>query len=287
MMKKRFLKYDKTKWKEVPVAEVNTLQLFITNKCNLRCKACFNKHNLGKGEMTVGEYLGHVSKYKDEIRKIVLMGGEPTLFKQLPAIIAINQSLGLKTTIYTNGANLEILEGINTDRVKVRVGVMGAYSSEKPLSMVHRTKLPLEVVYMVRADNTKEIMAAAKMAEKEFNCKTFFISSIRDIADTESYWEDNEGTVPNEEYFEIVQDFLEEYKGNLNIDISKRAVMKSKYEGAAKTCRFGNIFPDGSKIQCPFDIALKKECKELQFGKRKCRHDELCILRKISLRKIT
>ena len=98
---------------------------------------------------------------------------------------------------------------------RLRVGVMGAYASEKPLSMVHRTKMPLEVVYMVRADNVGEIMAAANMAEKEFNCNKFFISSIRDIADTKNYWEDNEGTVPNEEYLEIVQKFLDEYKALL------------------------------------------------------------------------
>ncbi len=286
-IEKKFLRYNKSKWKEISVKEVNTLQVFITNKCNLRCKACFYKHKLGKKEIHIKGYLEHVSGYSKKIKKVVILGGEPTLYKKLPNLIRVNQCLGLKTTIYTNGFNLKILNNIDMIDTKLRIGVYGAYKSEKPLSQVYRTRQPVTIVYMLRKDNVDELMAAAKMAESDFNCKNFFISSIRDIADTKSYWEDNEETLPNEKYFKVVQDFLEQYKGQLNIHISKRGVIKSKYELKTDKCRFGNVFPDGKKVRCPFDISLDKTCKRLSFGKVKCNKDNLCLLRKMVLQKIT
>src|SRR3989338_5857008 len=138
MHQKQFLKYDEALWQESPVIEENTLQLFITNKCNLRCKGCFYAHNLGKDEMSFEVYKSHILKHKDAVKKVTLLGGEPTLHSQLPQMIAFNQSLNLKTTVYTNGFHLENLGGISLAGVKIRIGVHGTYSSEKPLENVHK-----------------------------------------------------------------------------------------------------------------------------------------------------
>jgi len=50
------LQYDQSKWQELIPRPVNTLQLFITNKCNNRCKACFYAHKLGSEEMSFDDY---------------------------------------------------------------------------------------------------------------------------------------------------------------------------------------------------------------------------------------
>ncbi|MFH1456146.1 MAG: radical SAM protein [archaeon] len=281
---KKYLDYSIKYWKEIPTKPVNTLQFFITNQCNLRCKACFYAHKLGKKEMSFKDYSDYITKYEKNIDKIIILGGEPTLHKDLPIMIKLNQNLKLKTTVYTNGFNLKNLENINLNNVTIRIGVYGSKSSEKPLNKI-KTKLPVTIVYMLRKDNVKELMETAKIAEKKFNCKDFYISSIRDISITGNYWHDTKDTISNDEYFKIVQDFIQKYKGKLNLHIALRGVIKSKIEPKTKCCRFGNIFPDKTIIQCPLDISLKKTTKKLNYGKNKCNKDKRCILRKMILQR--
>jgi len=282
------LKYGKTKWKEVGAKHVNTLQFFITNKCNLKCKACFYAHKIGKEEMTFKEYRRYISDYINRIDKVVLLGGEPTLYSDLEKLIDYNQRIGLKTTIYTNGAYLERLENINLKDTKIRLGVYGAYKSEKPLAKVPKTNVPLTVVYMLRRNNVDELMKTAKMAEKRFNCKSFFISSIRDITRTQDFWKDTKDTLPLEEYYKVVQEFMKNYKGGLEkIHISKRTVITpGKRFKTVDRCRFGNIFPDGKKIICPLDISRRVYSKKLIFGERKCNKNKDCIMAKVVLKRI-
>ena len=300
------LEYDESRWEELIPAPVNTLQLFITNRCNNRCKGCFYAHSLGSDEMKFEDYKKTILKYAHSISKVVLLGGEPTLHKDLCKMIKLNTILGLKTTVYTNGINIKALENIDLANTTIRVGVYGAEISEKPLSKVPATGLPVTVVYMLRKDNVDELMKTALMAEKRFNCQAFYISSIRDIAATHDYWKDTEETLPLEEYFEVVQSFVKNYTGNIKkIHIARRGVIETKKKAllAPRHCRFGNIFPDTSKqklagpgkqsfpdskkIICPLDISKKAYSPELCFRTRKCNKHNECILQKIVLQRKT
>lgn len=267
---------------------VNTLQLFITNRCNLRCKGCFYEHKLGKEEMSFEEYRVYVNKYKDDVKKIILLGGEPTKHNELGRMIEFNSNIGLKTTVYTNGFDLKRLEDMDITGVTIRVGVYGSISSEKPLSRVPRTKLPLDMVYMLRKDNVGELKEVARIAENEFDCRGFYISSIRDIAVTHDFWKDTDETLPLNEYCRVIQDFVDDYSGKIKkLNISRRGVLYTENtDDSVNCCRFGNIFPDGEKIICPFDISKKIISGELVFGKRQCNKNSSCLLRKIVLERI-
>jgi MoaA/NifB/PqqE/SkfB family radical SAM enzyme len=288
-MKKQFiLDYDKEKWEEKITQPVNTLQLFITNRCNLRCRGCFYKHKLGSKEISLEEYKKYIDEYKDKVQKIILLGGEPTLHKNLKEMIDYNNSLNLKTTVYTNGVNLNALEKANLSKTTVRIGVYGSTKSEKPLFTIKKTPLKVMIVYMLRKDNIDQLEETAKMAEK-FNCEDFYISSIRDIHETKSYWIDTPETIPFEEYFKIIQSFVNNYTGKIKrIHISRRAVIKTKNQEKyplQEKCRFGNLFPTGEKIICPFDISLSKTSDKLIFNERMCNKNTGCgcILQKIVL----
>ena len=285
----KILKYDKTKWEETVSKPVNTLQVFITNKCNMRCKACFYAHDIGKEEISFGRYRKKLLKYMYQIDKVILLGGEPTLYKDINKVIALNTKLALKTTVYTNGSNIKILEKSDLSKTTIRIGVYGAKLSEKPLSKVPKTPLPVTIVYMLRKDNVKELMETAKMAEKKFNCQGFYISSIRDITVTQDYWKDTKETLPLDEYFAVVQRFINDYKGDIEkIHIARRGIIRTKSKPLPiNKCRFGNIFPDGKKIICPLDISKKVYTGELKFDERRCNKNNECILQKIVLRKIT
>jgi len=283
------LEYDTNKWREIFSQPVNTLQVFITNKCNMRCKACFYAHNIGREEISLQEYKKILLKYMYNIDKVILLGGEPTLYRNINKVIALNTKLAIKTTVYTNGSNLKILEKADLSKTKIRIGVYGAYKSEKPLQKVPKTNLPVTIVYMLRKDNVKELMKTAKMAEKKFNCQGFYISSIRDITVTNDYWKDTEETLPLDEYSGVIQRFINNYRGNIRkIHIAKRGIIKTKNKPfLTPKCRFGNIFPDKKKIICPLDISKKIYTDKLIFNQRKCNKNDKCILQKIVLERIT
>jgi organic radical activating enzyme len=287
-LEKHKLRYDSNVWRELTAEPVNTLQLFITNRCNLRCKGCFYQHKLGKEDMPFEDYKKYVKKYKDQVKKVIILGGEPTLHEDLNKMIEFNQSHSLKTTIYTNGFNLETLEDIDLSNVCIRLGVYGSYSSEKPILKVKRAKIPLEIVYMLRKNNVKELKETSRIAEREFDCKGFYISSIRDIAQTHDYWKDTSETLSLDRYAEVIQNFIDDYtRGIRKIHISRRGVIYTdKTDDFTNCCRFGNIFPGGEKIICPFDISKKILSPELLFNERQCNKSSSCLLRKIVLERI-
>ena len=285
-MHQHTLFYDKKRWKETITKPVNTLQIFITNKCNMNCKSCFYAHKLGKEELSIEEYKRLVSKYKKKVKKVIILGGEPTLYKDLSKAIDFNTKQGLKTTIYTNGTNIKILENVDLSKTTVRIGVYGAEKTEKPLIKVPKTNIPVTIVYMLRKNNVNELMKTANISEKRFNCQGFYISSIRDISITQNYWEDTKETLLLKDYFQVVQNFIKNYKGNIpKIHIAGRGIITGKKVKINK-CRFGNIFPDKKKIICPLDISKKSYTNKLMFNQRKCNKNKECILQKIVLKRI-
>ena len=284
---KLLLRYDRDKWEEKTADPVNTLQMFITNRCNKRCNGCFYAHKLGVDEMSVDTYKRHLDEHLGDVDRITLLGGEPTIHRDLGELLDFNRSLGLKTTIYTNGFDLERLEDMDMSDVSLRVGVYGATSSEKPLTDVQKTSLPMYLVYMLRRDNVDELAATAEMGESEFDCKAFYISSIRDIEATQDFWKDTGETLPMSEYFEIVQDFVSGYDGEIpELHIARRGIIFTDNTTVeTPNCRFGNIFPDGEKIICPLDISKKITTPKLVFNKRPCNKNDNCILRKVVLKR--
>lgn len=285
----KYLDYNPSHWKEINPQISTTLQVFITNKCNLRCKACFYQHKLGKNEMSLEDYKKIILEYRPKIQKVILLGGEPTLHKDINKMIAFNTLVGLKTTIYTNGINLKVLENASLLRTTVRVGVYGIESSERPITRLPKTTLPITIAYMLRKDNIDELEAAALYAETNFNCKSLFISSIRDIEVTQDFWKDTDDTLSLEEYHSSVQKFLRSYAGSLKrIHISRRGIIKPYLvqKDPVTHCRFGNIFPDNQKIICPFDISRKIYTDKLHFNERKCNKCDECLLQKVVLENV-
>lgn len=256
----------------------NTLQLFITNRCNKRCKGCFYADMLSSEHMGFDLYKKLLNEYAKKLSatKVVLLGGEPTLHPQLRDFVAEAAGRGLLVTVYTNGANLQALDGCVGDGVAVRIGVLGHRRSEKPLAEIAPPGYPVSVVYMLRRDNLDELDATAADAEARFDCRYFMLSSIRDIAKTGSYWEDTPETLPNDEYKAETLRFLDRYRGGLDVHVANRGV----FDGCGHDrCRFLNLYPDGSCTLCPFDISLGVKDDPENFGRR-CRKHRECLLQK-------
>ena len=84
--------------------------------------------------------------------------------------------------------------------------------------------------------------------------------------------------------FDVAKEFVVSYKGNLKeLQISIRGDMEVE-GGDMNSCRFVNIFPNGDKIICPFDISnnvIEKE--DFLFPDRLCNKNHKCLLQKIIL----
>jgi pyruvate formate lyase activating enzyme len=72
---------------------------------------------LGGGEdlIDIEEALAYIAKRKQVLGGVVLSGGEPLLYSDLPAVITKIKSLGLAVKLDTNGTNPLMLEKICSD----------------------------------------------------------------------------------------------------------------------------------------------------------------------------
>lgn len=276
------LKYDPTKWEEVPPKYVNTLQVFITTRCNLRCPECFVLDELGNREMSLAQYKAIVLKYADQIEKILLSGGEPTLHRNIREIIEFNHSLGKRTTIYSNGARLDRLRGIPLEGLSVRVSVFGLDSGVKALrDLEPYDHLPVMFTYMLKPDNVDQLLEIAYIMEYEYHSTDLLISSVlgRD------YWTVYDYTLPLDEYARVVNEFVAQYDGYMTLHIATRGVLRGKYtDTIPNTCRFGNVLMD-KLIQCPYDIERDLRTDEIRFGEITCNKNDKCLLAKITLKR--
>ena len=64
----------------------SSLLLFITGRCNLKCKNCFSSTTRNTIEMDL-ENISKIINSNQNFKKIDLMGGEPLLHKQISEII--------------------------------------------------------------------------------------------------------------------------------------------------------------------------------------------------------
>lgn len=276
---------------------VNTLQVFITNRCDRRCRGCFYDRRLGSGDISIEQYREIVDEWGRDAEKVILLGGEPSLHASLGEMVAYNDSRGLRTTVYTNGIGVPALNEIHDScpSLTTRIGVLGLVDSEKPLLGIEAPRSGF-VVYMLRADNLMELIPAALHAKREMGVDDFMVSSIRDIATTGDFWLDTDETISVEQYAHEAQK-LAFILGSLpdvprRLHVSRRGYFSG--DGEWPTCRFFNVFPDGTHIICPLDISLDVRHEgDYTFGVRacnKCRHEVTgsggCLLQKLVLERV-
>ena len=284
------MKFPWHKYNELELERRNTLQVFITNRCNLNCSGCFARNMMeDKQHISLEEYRTVLVEFiRKGGKQINLLGGEPFLHPNLKEILKLNEKFKIKTTIYTNGYFLNQLTKKDLCNAKLRVSIYSK-NKNKGVENIPKTDLKFDANFMVSAITTvEELLECADYVEKNCDCKTFFISSIRELDNPrQEFFDDTKITMPVIKYKELVHDFLKKYDGNLRIDISKRGVFESAKTLPDTKCRFANYFIGGKIIQCPFDIANQKFQNGYEFNIRPCQHNNTCLMSKIVLEKIT
>ncbi|MDR0636073.1 MAG: anaerobic ribonucleoside-triphosphate reductase activating protein [Treponema sp.] len=90
--------------------------------CNLRCPWCQNRelaltsNTPNKAFISPDQALRHIEKRRAVLGGVVLSGGEPTLYRGLPALITRIKALGLLVKLDTNGTTPYVLETLFSQR---------------------------------------------------------------------------------------------------------------------------------------------------------------------------
>lgn len=284
------MKFPWHKYEELPLERRNTLQVFITNECNLRCKGCFARYVMKDGNkyMDFEEYEKVVSRFLDKRGKqINIMGGEPLMHPMLEDFLTLNQEKGIKTTIYTNGYFMNRYSERQFHGAKLRVSVYCQEGKVKSVEKLPRTDTEFDPNFMVTKNSkVEELLESAEYLERNFNSKVFFIFSMRELDNPrQEFFDDTENTMPVIEYKELVHNFMTRYKGNMDIHVSKRGVFESTKTLPDRKCRFANYFIGGKIIQCPYDIVNLKFQDDYEFGKRNCQQNNTCLMSKVIYRR--
>ncbi len=83
-------------------------------KCNLRCKECYNLKQVTDPSICVGEAREIITSELTPLHDaIVFLGGEPTVHPDLAALVTKVKEKGLKVKIYTNGLNPDVIQDLN------------------------------------------------------------------------------------------------------------------------------------------------------------------------------
>lgn len=100
------------------------IQFYPTMRCNLSCDFCFNKSMPSCDDITFRNFKNIADKLANlNIRAIDIMGGEPTLHKDIIPIIEYASEKKFQINLSSNGLNSEILSEIIINFKRVNVGL--------------------------------------------------------------------------------------------------------------------------------------------------------------------
>lgn len=109
--------------------DVKTLQLYLTNACNLRCPHCYMfAGSKSKNELSTKEVFSVIDGYKGQGgERVTLTGGEVTLRKDLADIVTYASNAGLKVRILTNGTSwdYDLIDRISPYLSSVQISIDG------------------------------------------------------------------------------------------------------------------------------------------------------------------
>ena len=94
--------------KDGEVNDIN-LHLYLTNKCNLRCRHCYMDSGLPlQNELSTEDFISVIDQFAAISKnQVILTGGEPLLFPDIMVLIKQAKEKGLKVSIFTNGTLID------------------------------------------------------------------------------------------------------------------------------------------------------------------------------------
>lgn len=162
--------------------------LYVTNRCNLNCRYCFNWEN-GPSPGGTDLALDKICQILDAVREtgqryLTITGGEPFLHPDIFAIIDHTHDLGFLINILTNGLLLDEAQAQrlrNYCRLRIRVSLEGATRegheyfrgpdtfdrAVHALEILQRHDIPVGIGFTVYPENLREIEGIFRLAREK------------------------------------------------------------------------------------------------------------------------
>lgn len=139
--------------------------LWVTRNCNVHCKFCYLRDYPGKNPSLIelGKRLDKMKELENQIT--VIMGGEPTLRKDLPEIVGACNERGTFSYLVTNGTKLN-------KKLIDKLGKKGLDAISISIDTLKMGENPL-VEYNSQEYVPEEILATLKYAEKKYGMIVF------------------------------------------------------------------------------------------------------------------
>lgn len=162
-----------------------TINIYPTYRCNLKCEMCFEKFARIKNELNINDWLCIIAYIKKFHPRIHISGGEPFVFKDIIKIIEYIKHNKLFLNITTNGTFLgeyaEALVKYKVNRIDISIdgpeevhdsirGVKGTFASIlRSLENLHRfrkNRVPVlkinSIINFNNPETMREVIALAK-----------------------------------------------------------------------------------------------------------------------------
>ena len=181
--------------------------IYVTEKCNLHCAHCYLGKRLEQGHAMSFQNFKRVLKYFSLFGnpRITLLGGEPTMHKDLPLMVKESYRMGFQTILDTNGTfPPPLLTKLNNEHLlylsfsldspnkKVNDAIRGKGTFEKTVSNIrYAIRLGFNVrvlptVSMLNISDASDIVAFAETLG--VSCVNFHIFSAIGRGSSHSEW---------------------------------------------------------------------------------------------------
>jgi len=259
------------------IDEVKLVWLEITQACNMKCIHCYegNEHKVNKNSLSLDEWKNVIDQINQlNVNRVVIIGGEPSIHKDIAKIAEYTATKGINTTIFTNGSEIteDLKAIIMRNHIEVKLSLYGHNSN------IHDsiTQVPGSFDVLVNTirffveHGVKVSIAIVLMQENEeyYNDITDFVKSLN----------------VNRYKFDVIR---EVFFGNQNLHVPRKKeivnfakrsspkfnISKTKFDKAnfKNTCWAGKlvISEDGNVLPCVFERNIscgnirKKTIKEI------------------------
>ena len=119
------------KYKETPMADtLELVWLEITQGCNMRCIHCYegNEHVPARKQLTLDQWKDIIEQISEiGTQRVVVIGGEPCVNKNLEEILLTLSKHNLKTTLFTNASLMSdsLMKIIEENKIDVKISLYG------------------------------------------------------------------------------------------------------------------------------------------------------------------
>lgn len=253
-----------------------TMQLYLTNACNMRCPHCYMFAGIKKkNELTTEEVCSLLSKFRESGGQVVVFsGGEIALRSDLQKIIKYSYKLGIKNEILTNGTlwTESMIEELSPMLTRVQISIDGY--SEETNSLIrgkdnfgialntadsflkHNVYTEISVTpYLDEnlAVNYHRYVEFAQRLYEKYNASNFMVKFTFDILE-------GRDIVVTKEQKEQYQTIISKIYNELYGDFMDRPFMSFHLKGGLEdNCDYGNlaISSDGNVVLCPIIQQVK------------------------------